>query len=482
MSLTELQHSALEKARKYQRDLLRTFPKRGDAILQTIEALAAAESPTSVVELTQEGAFQRSFSSIHKAIDALSAFEEPINHGSQEIPSVNQQASLSGYEGDKQKWMEIFSELLPKQDALPFLLFALDATSESKVHAETMKDRMFVHKKNMTGAPVMIGLQASVLVAIPEAVNDEPKWTLPISVARISSQETPCEVAYKQLKELGCVARFREYLCVIVTDCGYSNLTAATEQQVVIARSRSDRVGHRPFNGQGQNAGRGRPRKYAEESIVFREDSEVGDKKGPDEQIEGEILHNKKPVFMLTSRWRNVYLQGREDLVDVVKVELFSKENGSPLFETPLLLIVSGQRRAELSGEQIFKCYLRRFDIEHFFRFQKQKLLFCSYQTADLRRQVNWWWICLMAYWLLYMVREAAPESNRQWMPKRRGKVASPGEAKRVFGAKIFPDLSSPSKKPRTRGKSIGRRMGTRFEKRERQKVVKKTEKMPKAA
>jgi hypothetical protein len=49
-------------------------------------------------------------------------------------------------------------------------------------------------------------------------------------------------------------------------------------------------------------------------------------------------------------------------------------EAGHPAFKRPMWLLVIGQRRGELSLEQIYRAYLTRFDIEHFFRFGKQKL------------------------------------------------------------------------------------------------------------
>jgi hypothetical protein len=72
MTITERLHSLLAPARKFQQDLLNSFQTRRYATLQLVEALASAEKPTSVVELCQEGAFQRTFSNVHKAIDGMS--------------------------------------------------------------------------------------------------------------------------------------------------------------------------------------------------------------------------------------------------------------------------------------------------------------------------------------------------------------------------------------------------------------------------
>jgi len=345
-----------------------------------------------------------------------------------------------------------------------------------------MEDRTFVHKADQLGTPIMIGLEASVLVAIPEKEDGEAKWTLPLSVERVSSKETACEIAKKQLLLLAQMEVHDKKMSVITVDSGYTRLEPAEKNQVIIARGRSDRVGRRLNNHQDEKKYRGRPRKYIEGCIKFREDIPLDDKNAPDEQVEDQMIYKGQAVYRLISRWNNIHLHDREGLVDVVKVELFSKMDAVPLFDAPLLLIVSGIRRSQLSGQQVFECYQCRFDIEHFFRFQKQRLLFGGFQTADLRRQCNWWWICLMAYWLLYLSRFAAPESNRKWHPKHEHRLASSGEVKRVFGSKIFPDLGSPSSKPVVRGKSNGRHFGTRFTKRSKQKVVKKSKRRLEAA
>lgn len=458
MILSNSQDSILEKARQYQKELLASFSKRADSILQLVEALASAEKPTSIVELSQEGAFQRSFSNVHKAVDAL---------------DTKHQSHI---------WMEMFFKRFPEEKERPFHLYAIDVTPESKRHSETMEDRTFVHKADQLGIPIMIGLEASVLVAIPEQEDGEAKWTLPLSVERVSSKETACQVARKQLQLLAKKEVHSGKLSVITVDSAYTSLEPITKNQVIIARGRADRVGRRLYDHQDEEIRRGRPRKYMEGSIKFREDIPVDAEHGPDEQFEDQMIYRGQLVYRLISRWNDVHLHDRKELVDVVKVELFSRAGAIPIFDAPLLLIVSGSRRRELSGKLVFECYQCRFDIEHFFRFQKQRLLFGGFQTADLRRQCNWWWICLMAYWLLYLSRGAAPESNRKWHPKRGNRLASPGEVKRVFGAKIFPDLGSPSSKPVVRGKSNGRRFGIRFTKRLKQKVVKKPKRRLEAA
>ena len=164
---------------------------------------------------------------------------------------------------------------------------------------------------------------------------------------------------------------------------------------------------------------------------------------------------------MIANRWNDVHVAGHSACVDVVKVEIFSQDNCKKPLLTPLLLIISGKRRKEITALAAYKSYKRRFDIEHFFRFMKQKLLFRTYQTPDLDHQISWWWFCCMAYWLLYHVRHVSQGPTRPWHKKEaRGSPPGPGEVKRLFATKIFPVLGSPSRPPINQKKSRGRKKG----------------------
>jgi len=188
-------------------------------------------------------------------------------------------------------------------------------------------------------------------------------------------------------------------------------------------------------------------------------------------------------VDVLLNRWKDVYVEGQSELVDVVKVEIFSKDNYVKTLLPPLLLILSGKRRGEITSLEAHQSYRSRFDIEHFFRFVKQKLLFCPYQTPELDHQISWWWFCCMTYWLLYHVRHIGRVSTRPSHKKRDlTKPAGPGEVKRSFATSIFLVLGSPSHPPTNRRKSRGRELGARFAKRDQKKVVKKRTIRQKAA
>ena len=47
----------------------------------------------------------------------------------------------------------------------------------------------------------------------------------------------------------------------------------------------------------------------------------------------------------------------------------------------------------------------RRYDIEHFFRFGKDKLLMAKHQTPDVKHEEAWWRFVFIAYVQLYLSR-----------------------------------------------------------------------------
>ena len=485
MILSQPLQSCIDSARTFQKELLNRFSSRSYTSLQLVEALAHASKPTSVVELSQEAPFQRSYSTINKVLNEFGA-ESLVTKEVNEGGTIKIVESIDPVLFSKitKPFSALFVEMLPREVNRKFRLFALDVTSVPRIHAHTLDDRSYVHQANQIGIPITIGVQTSVLTYLPERSEEEANWQLPLSVERVSTESTACEVASVQLQLLAELNLTDSLLTVIVTDTAYTSLKPYSENQVVIARGRMDRQGRRPAkDDQVAHRGKGRPRKYEPGIIRFVEDLPPGSEGGSDEECEYTDTIGKQSVDVLLNRWNDVHVEGHAELVDVVKAEIFSKNDSTKTLFPPLLLILSGKRRREIAALDAYQSYRRRFDIEHFFRFSKQKLLFSVYQTPDLDHQISWWWFCFMAYWLLYHVRHAAQGVTRPWHKKRGlDGPAGPGKVKRLFAIKIFPVLGSPSLPPINRVKSRGRELGTRFRKRERKKVVKKRREQRKAA
>ena len=157
--LSQSFQSCIDSARIFQKKLLNLFNNRSYTSLQLVEALAHASKPTSVVELSQETPFQRSYSAINKVLNtfgAQSLVTKKINEGG----NVKIVKSIDPVIFSKitKPFSALFVKMLPQEINRKFRLFGLDVTSIPRIHAHTLDDRSYVHKANQIGIPITIGL------------------------------------------------------------------------------------------------------------------------------------------------------------------------------------------------------------------------------------------------------------------------------------------------------------------------------------
>ncbi len=154
-------------------------------------------------------------------------------------------------------------------------------------------------------------------------------------------------------------------------------------------------------------------------------------------------------------------------------------------------LVVMGQRRGELSLSEIYDSYRQRYDLEHFFRFGKQRLLLDKFQSPDEQREESFIQMVGLAYVQLFLARELVTTLPRPWeryLPQAASEIANPSQTQRDM-ERIIGQIGTPAKAPKVRGKSPGRPKGQTLDKRRRPPVVKKgkkkrqkSKKLPKAA
>jgi len=159
----------------------------------------------------------------------------------------------------------------------------------------------------------------------------------------------------------------------------------------------------------------------------------------------------------------------------LVRALLFDAQ-GQPVFQRPRWLIIQGRRRRELSLREAWDSYDQRSDLEHFFRFGKQKLLWTAYRTPIVEHQENWWQIVPLAYLQLWLGRDLVTSLPRPWeryLPQATAETPSPTMVQRAFGP-IIRQIGTPARAPKRRGKSPGRAKGAKPGRRKRQPVLKK--------
>ena len=154
-------------------------------------------------------------------------------------------------------------------------------------------------------------------------------------------------------------------------------------------------------------------------------------------------------------------------------------DNGKAVYKRPMWVIIYGERRHEITLIEAWEAYRQRFDIEHFFRFGKNRLLMDSYQTPVVEHEENWWEITGLSYVLLWAAALLARKNLRPWeryLPLAKDKEAdlpSPSMVQRDM-ERIIPQFGTPAAPPKPRGKSPGRQKGQSPGRRKRHPVIKK--------
>jgi hypothetical protein len=153
-----------------------------------------------------------------------------------------------------------------------------------------------------------------------------------------------------------------------------------------------------------------------------------------------------------------------------VQVEHLPRRAGAP---APLWLAwIGGPLPTDLL--RVWRWYQRRFAVEHGFRFLKQSLGWTTVHLRSPHAADRWTWLLAAVLWQLWLVRPLVAEVRLPWDRPLTPKELTPGRVRCAFGS-LLVRLSSPTRVPRSRGKSPGRRPGQRCGPRERFAVVRRT-------
>ena len=412
---------------KLRQELYHFFPERKDSLMNLIDSLAGNQNAISVVRLSLEPAYQRSYSTISKAIDHV----------------FNEQSR------SPKEMTRLLQENLP-----PSQILVTDVTPIERPFAETLQERCFIYKASSIKkqTPITVGHNYSFVCALAP----EEKWVLPLSVARVKPTDIRSLVGIGQVEE---IVRNYSQKWIHVADTDYSNKNALKRLAHLpctsVIRLRSNRVLYFPADW-SYKASR-RPKIYGKKFYF----------KHPNQAHEQISIDSEKGCLKI-ERWNDLLIREVQVQVDVVRVRLY--KNNCPIFKHPLWLAVVGQR--DINIRQIYDAYRRRFDIEHFFRFGKRKLLLNSFQTPKVESEENWLWIAMLSQWMLYFAKEYAAYHPLPWEKKGR-KLLSSCHVQRDYG-RIIKEIVQHTHFPKRRGNSSGRPLGTKLTKRKRYKIIKK--------
>ena len=467
---------AIATLQEFRQNLYDLFPYRADALMELIDALASNSNAHSVAELSLSPLFHREYSSVYDAIEHFFVPSEP------EKATQEQRAY-------KQAILRLVALFLPEPQQRKYWLFATDVTYLPRQFAQTLRDRTFVHSPNAIkgNKPVTIGHDYSILSCLPEkASSGSPPWVVPLIVCRVQSTEKANQVSAEQIGTLVTdeTLPFKDELCVLVEDSAYSarshlGSVAVHKNLISVIRFPINRVVYRKFEmPEGETITAGHPVWYGDCFDLKNPDTWPE----PDEMAVTTLVTKKGKTYTVQLEgWHNMVRTGKKDIpmhkypFTLVRARVLDAD-GNPVFKHDMWLLAIGERRRELSLVDIWTAYSQRYDVEHFYRYGKQRLLMVAYQTPDVDHEENWWQIVQLAYiqlWLARSLAEALPNPWERYLPQPEPGCAAPSTVQRNF-ERIIRQIGTPAQPPKPRHNSPGRAKGTKSPPRERQPVIKK--------
>lgn len=431
------------------------FCYRAGATMDLIDAVAATPVD-SVVKLSLSPLFRRTYSSLTDVLGTM--FRRNLKTPPTTEDTRKETSAMTCF---------LALEVVPQLGECKFAMFAIDCTANPRIYATKVNDRTIVHAPNHVPGqlPITVGHEYSVIAYLPNGAEEiKLHWLVPLSVQRVRSDQTGPEVGLLQLEEVVNQTLFKYHFCVNVADAAYSTREWVIKVNqmpnvVHIARMRGNRKVYRkpPSNGVTK---RGRPQIYGAELLLQ-------DPSQPDlEEVTTITSCKGRDRTTVLQRWNDVIIGGSKEErtheypCDILRVTV-TDSKGKPVYRRPLWVMIVGAKRREISSKEAYIAYGRRYDIEHFFRFGKQKLGLVSSQTCETRHEECWQWIGLLAYNMLYHARKLTKSESYPWEKKkvRALTTETPSQVQRDYGHFIL-KMGTPAPEPKPRGKPTGRQKG----------------------
>jgi SAM-dependent methyltransferase len=445
----DLTAAAVQQLRGFREQVFGCLPRRGDALFELIDALLAAESMPSLPHLSLQPAHRRGWGSVY--------------------------AALALGELDADRLADVLTGQVP-QVAQP--VFAVDASTWARCDAECSPGRGFYYSptRHSAGQPIVVGWCYSWIAQLG---FNRDSWTAPVDAHRVPAGEDLGRATAAQIRALTARLRGRKVVPLFVFDAGYDPIALTVDLAdaavAVLVRIRSDRVFY--TEPAARAAGQlGRPRRHGARLLCADPTSWPPPQQTltvDDEQygrVQAACWAGLHPKLAGRGRWSE---HDSPPIVTgtVIRVQVEHLPRPTARALKTLWLWWAGPGRPDL--DLCWRAYIRRFDLEHTFRFCKQALGWTTPRVRTPEQADRWTWLVLLAYTELRLARPIAADARLPWerpLPARR---LTPGRIRRDF-PRLLPLLGTPASPPKPCGRSPGRPIGSRRGPAPRQPAIKK--------
>lgn len=408
-----------------------------DALFELCDAVLTTPKPSSFAHLSLSPLFRRQWSSLYEA--------------------------LQDGRPDRTALMDLILDHVPEHTPERPLLIG-DHTAWPRLSARTLPERTYPHHADRQtaladGLPITAGFAFSTLALLPEPGT---RWVLPLMHERIGPDEKAPQVAARQLKTLVEALRRRGWpraLALFDSQYGCAPFLKATSEVAVdlLFRLRSNRVVWGvppPYSGRGKPCTHGHkfklnaPETWPEpDEVLFVEDAKLG-----------------RVEIRCWRRWHFRKTPERE--MSLLRVCCLDKPKKKAMW-----LGFVGEQEPPLS--ELWCLYLRRFAIEHWYRFAKQRLHWTLPRFSTPVQHERWSDLMPILTMQLYLARSAMLDHLLPWQKPQPVLERTPGRVCQGM-ASLIAVIGTPSCFPKPRGKSPGWQKGRQRSRRVRHRIMKK--------
>jgi hypothetical protein len=250
---------------------------------------------------------------------------------------------------------------------------------------------------------------------------------------------------------------------IILLDSEYGNASLLNQTAEIEAdflmRIRSNRC---LYSTPPVYTGKGRPRKHGQK---FK----LNDSSTWWEATETVEVDDSKLGQLRVRMWQDLHFSGSAThAMQLILVErILPEQSSSP--SQPLWLVWVGQQMPPLG--EIWRQYLRRFAVDHWYRFLKQRLHWTLPQLSTPFQCERWSDLMPILTWELWLARDLVAQHHLPW--QKPLSPLTPGRVAQSI-ASLLPEIGTPAVSPKPRGKSPGWTVGNKRTTKLRYPVVKK--------
>lgn len=437
---------------RFRQQFYASLSRRADALFELTEAILCAQGPvTSLVGLSLAAVHRRGHGALYDAVNA----------GRITVGSLRQ--ALAGV-------------TLPRA-ADGGLVLAVDVSNWLRPDAETAAERgfCFVHGRGNSPGHTVPGWPYSFIAALEPGRSS---WITPLDAVRLRPDDDVSMVTAAQIR--GLIDRLIEAgqwqpgqpAITIVCDAGYDLTRLAWLLQdlpiTVLGRLRSDRVYHGPPPPADDSRRGGRPARHGQALHLNQPDThphpQVSTTTATPQRgtVQAHAFDRQHQKLRSRDAWSRHHRQGRPlPVIEGTLIQLTAEHPSAGWRTTTMWLWASATGLDATAVDRCWQTYLRRFDIEHLFRFMKQTLGWTTPRLRTPEAADRWTWLIITAYTQLWLARTHTRDLRHRWeRPPQQPERLSPNRVRRAFRS-LRTTLPQPASAPKPSRPGPGRPPGT---------------------